>query len=134
MQGCLLMMLQGVISASSTLTIPVEPPVMPIPPNPLYSMAKISPNFGITLEESSNTLLLSMPLIHAGCKTDIPQQNHVQQGKPNGLYTGPQLLWQSELAMRSTPSSTMVAPSNAWLLVAVPTLEKLSSLPDPVKI
>jgi len=42
MQGLLVMTLQGTISAPSTLTILVEPPVMLIPPKTPYSTAKIS--------------------------------------------------------------------------------------------
>jgi len=118
-QELLATMLQGAISAPSTLTILVEHPAMPIPPKPPYFPDKISPNFGIISAETSDTSLLTTPLIHAGCKMDIPQQNHVQRGKSNSL-------WQRELATRSITSTTTVATSNARLLEAIATLELLN--------
>jgi len=114
MHGLLAMTLQGAISAPSTPTTPVEPPAMPIPLKPPYFADKISPHVDIILEETSDMLLPTTPLIQEW-KMDIPQQNHVQQGKPNGL-------WQSELATRLITSAT-TATSNARLLEAVSTSE-----------
>jgi len=57
------MMLQGAISAPSTPTTPVEPPAMPIPLKPPYFADKISPHVDIILEETSDMLLPTTPLI-----------------------------------------------------------------------
>jgi len=103
---------------------------MLIPPKWPYSADKTGPIFSINLEEPYDRSLIFMPLEDAGHKVDSLQQNHVQCRTPNGLHTGPQL-WQSALTMMSNPGIKIAGPTDIQLLVAVPTLAKLSELPDP---